>query len=168
MYHAGDWIRSSSSDAELKCRPELVTPVSGAFSTEWASSLMPKPGGDQSLDILINGEKWQPSSLMSGAGSESNNPDTANILLLSMEEGQHLRGLVLALPKQNFVVGEHSMHGLETTAFFVELDTSASSEPPRVLGFAGKGSITLEQGSTEVGAPVVGHFEGEFIQTTGL
>lgn len=166
--NAGEWLRSPGSDESLECRPELVTPVSGSFTTEWSNVLMPQPGGDHSLDISINGEPWQPSSLMSGAGSESNGASAANILLLSMEAGQKLTGLVLSLPKQNFVVGEHTMHGLETSAAFIELDTSDPSLPPSVLGFAGKGSITLEQAGTESGAPVVGHFEGKFVQTRSL
>ena len=51
---------------------------------------------------------------------------------------------------------------------FFELDTTNPSASPRILGFAGNGSITLEQGGTELGAHVVGHFEGEFIQTAAL
>ncbi|HAE55356.1 MAG TPA: hypothetical protein DCG25_10325, partial [Acidimicrobiaceae bacterium] len=149
--NAGEWIRSASADEALKCRPELVTPISGSFSTQWSNALMPKPGGDQALDITINGETWQPSSLMSGAGSESGAPDSANILLVSMEAGQKLTGIVLKMPKQNLRVGEHPMHGLETGALFIELNTSSPSQAPRVLGFAGKGRITLEQASTEVG-----------------
>jgi hypothetical protein len=165
--NAGDWNRTSSAE-ELECRSELVTPVSGAFSTEWTEVIMPMPGGDQSLDLTLNGEPWQPSALMSGAGTNSQDPTSASILLVSFAEAGLLRGLVLRIPRADFSPGIHAMHGMETNAMFIELDTTSPSTPPRILGFAGNGSITLEQGSTEVGAPVVGHFEGEFIQTAPL
>ncbi|HIG18448.1 MAG TPA: cellulosomal protein, partial [Candidatus Handelsmanbacteria bacterium] len=165
--NAGEWIRSPGADEEPECRPELVTPVSGSFSTAWADTLMPSPAGDQSLDIVINGEPWQPSSLMSGAGSDSQDPNIASILLVSLGAGGRVSGLVVRMPKQHVVAGEHAMHGMETNAIFVELDPSDPSST-RILGFVGNGSITLEQASTEAGAPVVGHFEGEFVQTAEL
>jgi len=50
---------------------------------------------------------------------------------------------------------------------FNRSESNRSFDPtstPRVLGFQGNGRITLDQSSIEVGAAVVGDFEGEFIQ----
>jgi len=164
---AADWIDRARTGEELECRPELVTPVSGTFSTVWADMAMPMPGAEQSVELSLNGEPWQPAELMSGAGGDSTAPNSAIIPLLSRGDDGLMSGLVLRMPKQYFTVGEHAMHGTETNAMFIELNPLDPSGV-RVLGFVGNGSITLEQGSTEVGAPVVGHFEGEFIQAAGL
>jgi len=160
---APDWIDNPNADAELVC-VELGPPISGSFNTTWGSLMTPVNVG-QTLNVTINGELVVSPNLLVGAGDDSQDPDDiAQILFLSPQGGGILLGIAIRMPKAYFTTpGVYPMHGFEANAVAVRVDLFGGGAF-EVIGFAGGGTITIEESSLVPGEVVRGSFEGDFVQ----
>jgi len=146
------------------CTPEANTTVRATFSTTWGA---PESVDAQArLEISIDGQPQQFSSVGSSAGN--------SLASLLIGAGPSLRlvghradgstltvqfGLGASPPR---APGEVTMHGFETFGLVL---ASGRGGAPGNLGYIGEGKLQFEQAATVRGAPIVGRFEGKFVQT---
>lgn len=151
--------------APATCQPQLNTDVSATFATHWGAIDAPQPAPETSLDIQVDGERPQFSSVLGGAG-------VPTVMIASGLPALRLMGvapdgalLVVefllgpALPSQP---GEVQLHGLETLGVVL---AGRAGGTFTVIGYIGEGTLTFEQAGTTPAAPLVGRFAGKFIQT---
>ncbi len=162
---APDWVSGPGDDAVQACNEDLLKPISGTFSTAWDSTKSPVPG--QSVEVSLDGEPWQPTTLLGGAGLDSREPTAVQILMLSPQPSGRFLAVLLRMPLAHFTVGEHAMHGFETNVMILDVDPQTPGDA-RIIGMGGGGSVTLDTVSTTPGEPVSGHFQGEFLQIAPL
>lgn len=147
------------------CRPDANTVVRGTFQTTWGGT---ESQSTATLAITLDGQPQQFVSVTSAVGPSL-------LSLLTGGGGPSLRvagrtedgrtvtvqfGLSATPPAGP---GEIVLHGFET--FGLVLLTGGSARGAGNAGYIGEGKIVFEQLSPVTGAPVVGHFEGSFVQT---
>ena len=155
-----EWIRAARGIGAPQCRVEAITRISGEFETVWLNGPSPSPGS--SVSVVLNGEQQQWQSLLVAAGLSTQGDGYQLFMLRPGPDGQFF-AIALEIPREVFVEGVTEMHGLETSVFLA-LVNPATPDQPQIVGFGGVGTIRLDQASTEIGGPVSGSFESEFIQ----
>lgn len=148
------------------CRPEMITDVRGTFATTWGGPEVVNEYG--ALELSLSGQPQSFVSVATGAGASlvSVLLGTGPTLRLigTREDGSTITvqfGLGAAPPTGP---GELRMHGFETYGLVL---SGGGPTGFGQLGYIGEGKIDFQIASNFPGAPVIGYFEGKFVQTRG-
>jgi hypothetical protein len=159
-----EWIRGSIGLGAPECRAEARTHITGEFTASWGGA--PGPGSGSEFEMVLNGEPLAPKVQLILAGDALQGAGY-QVTFLSPWKNGRLLAVVLSFPEELFAEGVIAMHGLET-GVLVALVNPAQPDQIELIGFGGKGTITLDAISTTDGEVIRGSFESDFIQIAGF